>query len=55
MPARFPHFARRLCVLGLAALAVAAAPALAAISVTDDTGATVTFAAGSLIINAPGA
>ncbi|CAJ0811402.1 cobalamin-binding protein [Ralstonia flaminis] len=43
MPARFPHFARRLCVLGLAALAVAAAPALAAISVTDDTGATVTL------------
>ncbi|WP_104657131.1 cobalamin-binding protein [Ralstonia insidiosa] len=43
MPARFPHFARRLCVLGLAALAVTAAPALAAISVTDDTGATVTL------------
>lgn len=43
MLARFPHFARRLRVLGLAALAVAAAPALAAISVTDDTGATVTL------------
>lgn len=42
MTARLPCLAHCLCVLGLAALA-AAAPARAAISVTDDTGATVTL------------
>lgn len=42
MTARLPRLAHCLCVLGLAALA-AIAPAHAAISVTDDTGATVTL------------
>jgi iron complex transport system substrate-binding protein len=43
MTARFSHLARGIAALGLAALLAAAAPAVAAISVTDDTGAAVTL------------
>ncbi|CAJ0777980.1 Vitamin B12-binding protein [Ralstonia mannitolilytica] len=43
MTARFSHLARGIATLGLAALLAAAAPAVAAISVTDDTGAAVTL------------
>ncbi|WP_296223587.1 cobalamin-binding protein [Ralstonia sp. UBA689] len=43
MPARLSRLVRCLRALGFAALASAVAPALAAISVTDDSGATVTL------------
>lgn len=45
MTPRLPRLATRMCALGIAVLAAVAAPALAmaAISVTDDTGATVTL------------